>query len=449
MDSNRRQDPSRVQRKRKMTNALLIKNARLLDPGQKIDRLGSILLRDGRIAWWGSKNQYPAGSGFDVLETEGLVVCPGFIDLHCHLREPGFEEKETITSGAKAAARGGFTTICCMPNTKPPLDNIETINLVKTMADDDAIVRVLPIACVTKGRHGKELVDMETLARAGIAGFSDDGDTVKTEGLMRQALITSKKFGLPIIDHCEDPIGGPPDGEVKIVARDLKLAEETGGWVHIAHVSTSGSVELIKRAKYKGLKVTAEVTPHHLTLTEDAVIKYGTLAKVNPPLRSMQDRDAMVKALKDGVIDCIATDHAPHAYADKTKDFSLAASGISGFETAFGSLMELVHGGQLTFTDLLYRLTTASAHILGEKFGKLGSLVVGAVVDIVILDPEKEWVVDVEKFASRGKNTPLNGTRLKGKVMATLPKGKIAYKDDFLSIQRANFYDKRVNEQTG
>jgi len=436
MDSSRRQDPSRVQRKRKMTNALLIKNARLLDPGQKIDRLGSILLRDGRIAWWGSKNQYPAGSGFDVLEAEGLVVCPGFIDLHCHLREPGFERKETITSGAKAAARGGFTTICCMPNTQPPLDNIETINLVKTMADNDAIVRVLPIACVTKGRHGKELVDMEALAHAGIAGFSDDGDTVKTEDLMRQALITSKKFSLPIIDHCEDPIGGPPDGEVKIVARDLKLAEETGGWVHIAHVSTSGSVELIKRAKYKGLKVTAEVTPHHLTLTEDAVIKYGTLAKVNPPLRSMQDRDAMVKALKDGVIDCIATDHAPHAYADKTKNFSLAASGISGFETAFGSLMGLVHGGQLTFTDLLYRLTTTSAHILGEKFGKLGSLVVGAVVDIVILDPEKEWVVDVEKFTSRGKNTPLNGMRLKGKVMATLPRGKIVYKDDSLSIQR-------------
>jgi len=413
-----------------VTNALLIKNARLLDPGQKIDRLGSILLRDGRIAWWGSKNQYPAGSGFDVLEAEGLI------DLHCHLREPGFEEKETITSGAKAAARGGFTTICCMPNTKPPLDNIEAINLVKTRAGNDAIVRVLPIACVTKGRHGKELVDMETLARAGIVGFSDDGDTVKTEVLMRQALITSKKFGLPIIDHCEDPIGGPPDGEVKIVARDLKLAEETGGWVHIAHVSTTGSVELIKRAKHKGLKITAEVTPHHLTLTEDAVIKYGTLAKVNPPLRSMQDRDAMVKALKDGVIDCIATDHAPHAYADKTKDFSLAASGISGFETAFGSLMGLVHGGQLTFTDLLYRLTTTSAHILGEKFGKLGSLVVGAVVDIVILDPEKEWVVDVERFTSRGKNTPLNGMRLKGKVMATLPRGKIVYKDDSLSIQR-------------
>ncbi|OGN87291.1 MAG: dihydroorotase [Chloroflexi bacterium RBG_13_46_9] len=429
-----------------MTNALLIKNARLLDPGQKIDRLGSILLRDGRIAWWGSKNQYPAGSRFDVLEAEGLVVCPGFIDLHSHLREPGFDEKETITSGAKAAARGGFTTICCMPNTKPPLDNIETINLVKTRADGDAIVRVLPIACVTKGRHGKELVDMEALAGAGIVGFSDDGDTVKTEGLMRQALINGNKLGLPIIDHCEDPIGGPPEGEVKIVERDLKLAEETGGWLHIAHVSTAGSTELIKRAKKKGVKVTSEVTPHHLMLTEDAVKTYGTLAKVNPPLRSMQDRDAMVKALKDGVIDCIATDHAPHTIADKAKGYSLAAPGISGFETAFGSLMGLVHGGKLTLSDLIYRLTTAPAQILGGKFGKLGSLVVGAVVDIVILDPEKEWEVDVKRFASKGENTPLNGTRLKGKVMATLSKGQIAYKDDSLDIHRANFNDKRVNE---
>ncbi len=446
MDLNQRQDTSCAQRKKKMTNALLIKNARLLDPGQKIDRLGSILLRDGRVAWWGSKNQFPAASSFDVLEAEGLVVCPGFIDLHCHLREPGFEEKETITSGAKAAARGGFTTICCMPNTMPPLDNIDTIDFVKTRAEKDAIVRVLPIACVTTGRQGKKLVKMESLALAGIAGFSDDGDTVKTEELMRQALINGKKLGLPIIDHCEDPIGGPPEGEVKIVERDLKLAEETGGWVHIAHVSTAGSAELITKAKKKGVKVTAEVTPHHLMLTEDAVKTYGTLAKVNPPLRSVQDRDAMVKALKDGVIDCIATDHAPHAYGDKTKDFSLAASGISGFETAFGSLMGLVHEGQLTLSELIYKLTTAPAQILGGKFGKLGSLVVGAIVDIVILDPEKEWVVDVERFASKGKNTPLNGMRLKGKVMATLPKGQIVYKDDSLSIHTGNFYDKRVNE---
>jgi dihydroorotase len=429
-----------------MTNALLIKNARFLDPGQNIDRVGSMLLRDGRIAWWGSKDQYPTGSKFDVLYAEGLVVCPGFIDLHCHLREPGFEEKETIASGTKAAARGGFTTICCMPNTKPPLDTKEMIELVNRRSEKDGIVRVLPIACVTKGREGKEIVDMESLARAGVVGFSDDGDAVKTEELMWQALTLGKKLGLPVIDHCEDPIGGPAEGEIKIVVRDLKLAEETGGWLHIAHVSTAGVVELIQKARQKGIKVTAEVTPHHLTLNEDAVSKYGTLAKVNPPLRSAHDCAALIQALKQGIIDCIATDHAPHTLADKNKEYAHAASGISGFETAFGSLMGLVNDGHLTLPELIYRLTAAPAQILGGRFGKLGALVVGSVVDIIIIDPSKEWVVDVEKFVSKGRNSPLNGMRLKGKVMATLPKGQIVYKDDSLCIRRGNSNDKRINE---
>jgi dihydroorotase len=419
-----------------MTNALLIQNARLLDPGQKIDRVGCLLIRDGRIAWWGGRDTFPEGSRFDVLNAEGLVVCPGFIDLHCHLREPGFEEKETIATGTKAAARGGFTTVCCMPNTRPPLDSIETINYVKTKAEKEGAVRVLPIACATKGRSGGELVDMESLARAGVAGFSDDGDPVKTDELMRQALKKSQKLGLPVIDHCEDPIGGPPEGEMKIVARDLKLAEETGGWVHIAHVSVAGSVGLIKKAKEKSVKVTAEVTPHHLTMTEEAVAKYGTLVKVNPPLRTEHDRQAMVRALKDGVIDIIATDHAPHTAADKQKAFVQAASGISGFETAFGSLMGLVHSGQITLAELIYHLTATPAQILGGRFGRLGCLVVGTVVDIAIIDPNKEWVVDVDRFVSRGKNTPLNGVKFKGKVLATLPQGKIVYQDDSLHIQR-------------
>jgi dihydroorotase len=419
-----------------MTSALLVQNARLLDPGQKIDRVGCLLIRDGRIVWWGGKEEYPAGSRFDVLNAEELVVCPGFIDIHCHLREPGFEEKETIATGTKAAARGGFTTICCMPNTRPPLDTIETINFVKARAEKEGVVRVLPIACVTKGRSGGELVSMDSLARAGVAGFSDDGDPVKTEELMRQALMKSGKLGLPVIDHCEDPIGGPPEGEMNIIARDLRLADETGGWVHIAHVSVVGSVELIKKAKQKGVKVTAEVTPHHLTLTEEAVAKYGTLAKVNPPLRTGRDREAMIQAVKDGTLDVIATDHAPHTIADKQKEFGLAASGISGFETAFGSLMGLVHSGQLTLNELVYRMTAAPAQILSGKFGKVGSLVVGAVVDITIVDPGKEWVVDADRFASRGKNTPLNGMKLKGKVLATLSRGKIVYMDDSLHLQR-------------
>ena len=419
-----------------MTNALLIRNARLLDPGLKIDRVGCLLIRGGRIVWWGGPDTSPAGSRFDVLDAGGLVVCPGFIDLHCHLREPGFEEKETIATGTEAALHGGFTTVCCMPNTKPPLDTVETVEYVKAKAKKEGAVRVLTIACVSKGRNGTELVDMKALAQAGVAGFSDDGDPVKTEALMRRALEIGKKLGLPIIDHCEDPVGGPPDGEVKIVARDLKLAEEAGGWVHIAHVSVAGSAVLIKQAKDRGIRVTAEVTPHHLTLTEEAVAKWGAQAKVNPPLRTERDRQAMVRALKDGVIDAIATDHAPHTTADKQKDYAAAASGISGFETAFGSLMTLVHGGQITLAELIYRLTAAPARILGEKAARQGSLVVGTAVDMTIIDPNREWTVDVTEFTSRGKNTPLDGGRLKGKVMATLPRGTLAYLDESLKLER-------------
>jgi len=417
--------------------ALLIKNARLFDPGQGIDRVGCLLIRDGRIAWWGAHDTYPAGSSrFDVLNAGGLVVCPGFIDLHCHLREPGFEEKETIASGTQAALLGGFTTICCMPNTRPPLDSVEAVESVKKKAQKEGAVRVLPVACVSKGRSGEELVDMKALAEAGVVGFSDDGDPVKTEMLMRRALEMSKKLGLPVIDHCEDPVGGEPDGEVRMVTRDLQLAAETGGWVHIAHVSVARSAELIKAARERGIKVTAEVTPHHLTMTGDAVKEHGALAKVNPPLRTESDRQAMVQALQTGVIDVIATDHAPHTAADKQKDYATTASGISGFETAFGSLMQLVHGGQLTLAELVYRLTAAPARILGEKADRQGAMVVGTVVDLTVIDPDREWTVDVSKFVSRGKNTPLNGARLKGKIMATLPRGTLAYLDESLKLER-------------
>lgn len=417
--------------------ALLIQNARLLDHGQRIDRVGCLLIRDGRIAWWGGPDTFPAGSSrLDVMDARGLVVCPGFIDLHCHLREPGFEEKETIASGTQAALRGGFTTVCCMPNTKPPLDSVETLDYVKEKAAKEGTVRVLPVACVSKGRNGTELTDIEALARAGAVGFSDDGDPVKTEDLMRRALLISKKLGLPVIDHCEDPVGGLPDGEVRMVARDLKLAIETGGWIHIAHVSVAGSVDLIRKAKEKGTRVTAEVTPHHLTLTQEAVATRGTMAKVNPPLRTEQDRQVLVKALKDGIIDIIATDHAPHTAADKQKDYNAAASGISGFETALGSVIALVHNGQLTLAELVYRLTAAPAKILGEKAARQGGLVVGAVVDMTIIDPDREWTVDASRFASRGKNTPLNSVKLKGKVVATLPHGRLAYSDESLKIER-------------
>jgi len=419
--------------------ALLIQNARLLDPAQGIDRVGSVLWRDGRIVWWGGVDGRPSGSlPADVLDGMGLVVCPGFMDLHCHLREPGFEAKETIASGTLAAARGGFTTVCCMPNTNPPLDSVEAVEYVKTKAEAEGIVNVVPIACVTKGRAGKELVNMGALAVAGVAGFSDDGDPVRDENIMRRALETGKKLQLPIIDHCEEPVGGPPDGEVRMVERDVRLAAETGGWVHIAHVSVAGSVEVTRKAKQRGIRATAEATPHHVTLTQEAIGRCGTMAKVNPPLRTESDRQALLRGLKDGTIDIVATDHAPHTAADKQKDYSAAAAGISGFETAFGSLMTLVHRGEMALEELIAYLTIGPATLLGRLQVPQSSmgLVVGRPVDITVFDPEREWVVDPDGFASRGKNTPLAGMKLKGRVVAALCRGKIAYIDRSLSIKK-------------
>ena len=415
-----------------MNKALLIKGGRLVDPAQKISRVGNLLIKDDKISWVSEGRENPVGKAYDVLTARGLIVCPGFIDFHCHLREPGFEAKETIATGTKAAAVGGFTTICCMPNTRPPLDSAEMIVTVKNIAERDGMIQVLPIGCVTKGRKGKALIYMEPLVKAGVAGFSDDGDPVKTAELMSEALEISKVFNLPIIDHCEESNGGPPEGEVKIVARDLELAEKTKGWVHIAHVSTAGAVELIRQAKKKGVRVTAEATPHHLLLTEEMIEKRGALAKVNPPLRTEADRQALVQGIKDGTIDIIATDHAPHTMAEKQRPYADAPAGISGFDTAVGSLMWLVQSKQLTLTELIACLTAKPAAILHKP---LGSFAVGTVANVTIIDPAKEWIVDVNKFVSIGKNTPLAGLKLTGKVVATIYQGNLVYKDDSVDIE--------------
>jgi len=417
-----------------MSKPLLLQGGRIIDPGRKIDRLGNLLVKDGKIAWCGAAGELPDVPACDVINVENLIVSPGFIDWHCHLREPGFEAKETIATGVRAAAKGGFTTICCMPNTRPPLDNIKTIDFVKTRAEKEDIVQVLPVGCITKGRKGEALVDMSALAQAGIAGFSDDGDTVKNDELMRGALMKSRELALPVIDHCEDPVGGPPEGEVKMVARDLQLAAETGGWIHIAHVSTAGAVELIRKAKKQRVKVTAEVTPHHLEMTEELVPRCGALAKVNPPLRTPADRRALSAALKEGVIDFIATDHAPHTAAEKQKEFALAPAGISGFETAFGSLMFLVHDGKLTINELLACLTSRPAAFLNKHFEVTGDLITGSYADITLIDPHKKWLVNANKFLSRGKNTPLDGQVLKGRVVATLFRGKLVYQDASIRV---------------
>jgi len=429
-----------------MNKPLLIKDGRIIDPSQKTDEVGSLLVTEGKISWRG-KGEPPKGD-YDILDAGGLIVCPGLIDLHTHLRDPGYEEKETIASGSRAAARGGFTTICCMPNTNPPLDSQTAIEYIKSTAAAKAVVRVLPIGCISKGRNGKELAEMGELAAAGVIAFSDDGEPALNSYIMRQALDYSRAFELPITDHCEDTIlteggqmnegvlsaklglrGIPNAAEDIIVARDLALAELTGGWLHIAHTTTEGAVELIRRAKEKGINVTAEVTPHHLTLTEERVIGYDTNAKVNPPLRTERDIKALIQGLNDNIIDIIATDHAPHTEGDKLCEFALAPFGISGLETALGSLMRLVHNQKLSLPTLIAKLTSEPSKILGNRHGQLGTLAIGAEADVTIFDPDLEWVVDTKDFASKGKNTPLDGEKLKGKVIATIYQGKTAYKD--------------------
>jgi dihydroorotase len=414
-----------------MIKALLIHGGRIIDPARKISRVGNLLIKEDKISWLSEGREKPPGKAYDVLEAKGLVVCPGFIDFHCHLREPGFENKETIATGTRAAARGGFTTICCMPNTRPPLDSAEMIEFVKYKADTEGLIGVLAIGCVTQGRKGKALIYMEPLAKAGVAGFSDDGDAVKTAKLMEEALEISKLFNLPIIDHCEEPNGGPPEGEEKIVARDLELAEKTNGWVHIAHVSTAGAVKLVREAKKKGVKVTAEATPPHLLMTQDMIEKRGALAKVNPPLRTEADRLALVQGIKDGTIDVIATDHAPHTTLEKKRAYADAPAGISSFETALGSLLWLVQSKQLTMTELIACLTSKPAALINKKSG---SFIIDSEANVTIIDPAKEWVVDVNKFISLGKNTPLAGATLTGKVMATIYRGNLVYKDDSVKI---------------
>ncbi len=437
-----------------MTRPLFIKGGRIIDPAQGIDRVAGLLIADGRIAWLGEGE--PPQSDYDVLDAGGLLVCPGFVDMHCHLRQPGDEQKETINTGTKAAARGGFTTVCCMPNTNPPLDSEETIRSVKAIAGREGYVRVLPIACITRGRKGEELVDMAELEAAGAVGFSDDGSPVGSPDIMRQALEASRDLGMPVIDHCENLFlsqegqlnegvvslelglrGIPAAAEENIVQRDLELARETGVRVHIAHVSTAGSVELIRAAKDAGIPVTAEVTPHHLTLTEEAALGYNTNAKVNPPLRTREDTRALLIALNEGVIDIVATDHAPHAAADKECDFTHAAFGISGFETAFASLLNLVYHSDLGLNTLITAMTVGPGRILG--YDKLGTLETGGSADVAIIDLDKEWIVDPAKFASKGKNTPLAGQKLRGKVLGTLVGGHPMHLDKALKIeQKAN-----------
>ena len=440
---------------------ILIRHVRMIDPAVKSDEVGDLLISEGQIVGAGKLGLEDMPEDCLVIDGAGLVACPGFIDLHCHLREPGFEYKETIASGSKAGAKGGFTTLCAMPNTDPPIDNAAVVEFIHERTRQDATVRVLPIGCVTKGRKGHELAEMEELANAGVVAFSDDGDPVYDANLMRLALLYSLDLGLPISNHCQDksiscngvmaegPVathlgldGIPAAAEEAMIARDIALAEATAGRLHVAHLSTAGSVPLIREAKSRGLRVTAEVCPHHLTITDQwalgrkgqpaeaaGYMAYDTSTKVYPPLRSQSDVDTLIDALAEGVIDCVATDHAPHDLTSKQVTYKDAAFGISVLETALGSLLELVHTNKLGMGSLIDRLTVGPARILGESYSDLASLQPGTAADVVLFDPEKEWTVDTFEFESKGKNTPLEGANLRGQVMATFADGRIVYQN--------------------
>lgn len=427
-----------------MIKGIIIKNGRIIDPSQSIDEKGDVLVGKGIIKKCGGTL---SEEGYEIIDASGMVVCPGFIDLHCHLREPGFEEKETIKSGSAAAVKGGYTTICCMPNTNPPIDNEASITAILKKAAENVGIRVLPIGSITKGREGKELSAMGEMAEAGAVAFSDDGSSVADSSLLQKAMEYSRIFGLPIIEHCEDSSlakggqinegitatklglkGIPNAAEDIMIARDISLAQTTGAKLHIAHVSTKGGVEIIRNAKEQGVDVTAEVTPHHLTLTEDYVGDYNTDAKVNPPLRTSRDIEALIEGLKDGTIDIIATDHAPHTINDKLCEFCFAPFGISNFETALGMLMGLVASGKIDLNTLISKLTYEPAKLLCGEHKKLGTLKESAAADITIFDPEEEWVVKSKDFISKGKNTPLDGARLKGKVKFVIAGGKTTYR---------------------
>ncbi len=427
--------------------SLLIRGGRVIDPANNIDNVADILIEDERVS--SVSDTSPAD---ETIDASGLIVCPGFVDIHTHLREPGFEHKETIESGTQAAARGGFTTVCAMPNTEPPTDSAGAVEFILRRAAETGVVRVLPIGCVTKRREGRELAELAELAQAGAVAFSDDGSPVADAGIMRRALEYAGMLGVPVIDHCEDPSlaggvmhegwvstrlglrGAPAAAEETMVARNIALAAETGQRVHLAHISAAGSVELVRQAKARGLPVTAEVTPHHLALTHEAVLTgpvespgglaYDTNAKVNPPLRTGEDAAACVAGLLDGTIDCIATDHAPHAIQDKLCEFDHAAMGISGLETALGLALTVVD-----IETAIGRLTIAPVRALGldSRIEGLGTLSAGAPGDVVLIDPNAEWTVDPALFASKGKNTPLAGRKLRGRVTATVYGGKVVW----------------------
>ena len=423
-----------------MSDACIL-NGHIIDPANNIDEVGNLSITDGKITEVGGKEAFSDLQNTDVYDAEGLIVVPGLIDMHVHLREPGFAHKETIATGTAAAAAGGFTSVACMANTSPVIDAPEKIEKIYTIARQTAKTNVFPFGSITKGLAGEVLTDMRGMRSAGAVGFSDDGVTVMNASLMRDALALSAELGFPIMVHCEEHnlnagavmnlgetsrklglIGSPNAAEDIIVARDIMLAEMTGGHLHVLHVSTAGGVELIRQAKKRGVHVTAEACPHHWILTDTEVEKQGTNAKMHPPLRTQTDIDAIIEGLCDGTIDAIATDHAPHAPWEKAQGMVDAPNGIIGLETCLPLVLTyLVRPGHLTLTEAIAKMTAIPANILGIDRGTLS---VGAVGDVTVIDVDTKNQVEVTKSRSKSRNTPFTGWELKGWQTVTLREGK-------------------------
>jgi dihydroorotase len=421
----------------------LIKRGRLIDPAQDLDETCDVLIDEGVIAQLGSSID---ADGAQLIDAKGLVVCPGLVDMHVHLREPGREDEETIESGARAAIHGGFTSVAAMPNTEPPIEGEEGVKFVLGKADEAGLARVFPIAAVSKGQKGETLSEIGSAIRAGAVGISDDGYPVAASGLMRRALEYVKMFGRPLMAHCEDPglsAGGvmnegrtstvlglrgiPGASEEVEVIRDILLTGLTGSRLHVCHVSTGTSLEFVDRAKSSGIDVTCEVTPHHLALSDQAVKTYDTNTKMKPPLRGEDDVEALKKGIKAGVVDAIASDHAPHSPEEKDCEYNHAPFGVIGLETTLGIVMSaLYHEKIVTLPDLIGLLSTNPAAILGVP---LGNLKPGSPADITLLDPDAEWEIDPGEFVSKSLNTPFSGWKVKGKAISVMVSGRILMRD--------------------
>ncbi len=425
---------------------IVLNKVRIVNPEQKLDEVNDVLIQDGIISKIGNLSKEDIANA-EILDYEGKICVPGLFDMHVHLREPGREDTETILSGSNAAAAGGFTGVACMPNTEPTIDSAEVVNFIKKKAEKH-LVDVFPVGAVSKSRKGEHLAPIAELVEAGAVAFSDDGVAVKTAAFLRKALEYLKMYDLPIIEHCEDEsmAGGtmnegsvstllglpaiPTIAEDLTVMRDIAVAEYVGGKVHIAHISSKNAVQLVREAKIKGLKVTAEVTPHHFVLTDEALSEYDSNYKMNPPLRTEEDVLAMIEGLKDGTIDCIASDHAPHASEEKEAEIIYAPNGILGLETQLGlCLSELFHKNHLSLNQLIEKLSINPRKILNLAVPQIK---VGEAANLTIIDTEEIWTVDIKKFRSKSRNSPFDKRLLTGKSVAVINKGKI-FKDGAFS----------------